>query len=198
MKLTTVKTSNNSHVPPSVDLSRKNQSLREKSDKSAGGQKGHQGYNLKMSSIPDQIEKTYPNFCNVCGEYLTDFSFDLLSVRQVIDIPPIKPITTEFQCFGTKCTCGHHQKGSFPQGVDNHIQYGKNIQSLAIYQNYYQFLPFARLQDFFQKICHVAISKGTIENIIRRTAQKAQPVYERLQQAIVVSFLLVQTKWVLN
>lgn len=114
----------------------------------------------------------------------------MLSVRQVIDIPLIFPTTTEFQCFGTKCICGHHQKSSFPQGVDNHIQYGKNIQSLAIYQNCYQFLPFARLQDFFQKICHVAISKGTIENIIRRTAQKAQPVYEQLQQAIVVSFFV--------
>lgn len=108
----------------------------------------------------------------------------------MIDIPPIIPITTEFQCFTTKFTCGHHQKSSFPQGVDNHIQYGKNIQSLAIYQNCYQFLPFARLQDFFQKICNVAISKVTIENIIRRTAQKAQPVYEQLQQAIVVSFFV--------
>ena len=184
------KTSKNSHIPPSVDLSRKNQSLRAKSDKPVGGQKGHQGYNLKMSSTPDQIEKLYPNFCNLCGKSLADFSFDLSSVRQVIDIPPIAPITTEFQCFGTKCTCGHHQKGSFPQGVDNHIQYGKNIQSLVIYQNCYQFLPFARLQDFFQKICHVAISKGTIENIIRRTAQKAQPVYEQLQQVIALSFFV--------
>lgn len=190
LKLATTKTSNNSHIPPSVDLSRKNQSLREKSDKPVGGQKGHQGYNLKMSSTPDQIEKIYPNFCNLCGQSLADFNFDLLSVRQVIDIPPIVPITTEFQCFGTKCTCGYHQKGSFPQGVDNHIQYGKNIQSLAIYLNCYQFLPFARLQDLFQKICHVAISKGTIENIIRRTAQKAQPVYEQLQQVIVLSFFV--------
>jgi transposase len=189
-KRTSTKTSKNSHIPPSVDLSRKNQSLREKSDKPVGGQKGHQGYNLKMSSTPDQIEKLYPNFCTVCGESLTNFPFDLLSVRQLIDIPPIVPITTEFQCFGTKCSCGHHQKGTFPQGVDNHIQYGKNIQSLAIYQNCYQFLPFARLQDFFQKICNVAISKATIENIIRRTAQKVQPVYEQLQQAIVVSFFV--------
>ena len=190
LKLATAKTSNNSHIPPSVDLSRKNQSLREKSDKPVGGQKGHQGYNLKMSSTADQIEKIYPNFCNLCGKSLAESQFDLLSVRQVIDIPPIVPITTEFQCFGTKCTCGHHQKSSFPPGVDTHIQYGKNIQSLAIYLNCYQFLPFARLQDFFQKICHVAISKGTIENIIRRTAQKAQPVYEQLQQVIVLSFFV--------
>jgi transposase len=189
-KFGTTKTSNNSHIPPSIDLSRKNQSLREKSDKPVGGQQGHQGTNLKMSATPDQIEKIYPNFCNSCGKSLEGSSFDLLSVRQVIDIPPIVPITTEFQCFGTKCTCGHHQKASFPQGVDAHIQYGKNIQSLAIYQSCYQFIPFARLQDFFLKICHVAISKGTIENIIRRTAKKSQPIYDTLKQVITVSFFV--------
>jgi transposase len=190
LKLATAKTSKNSHIPPSVDLSRKNQNLREKSDKPVGGQKGHQGYNIKVSSTPDEIVSLYPNFCNVCGKSLTDAHFDLASVRQVIDIPLIMPITTEFQCFGTECSCGHHQKGSFPQGVDNPIQYGKNIQSLAIYQNCFQFLPFARLQDFFQKVCHVSISKGTIENIIRRTAQKAKPVYEQLQQVIILSFFV--------
>lgn len=83
-------------------MSRKNQSLREKSDKPVGGQKGHQGYNQKMSSTPDQIEKIYSNLCNLCGKSLVDSSFDFLSVRQVIDIPPIVPITTEFQCFGVK------------------------------------------------------------------------------------------------
>jgi transposase len=71
--------------------------------------------------------------------------------------------------------------------VSNHIQYGKNIQSLVIYQSYYQFLPFGRLQDFFAKVCHVSISKGTIENILRRTAQKAQPAYEAIKQVIMVS-----------
>ncbi|HEY5327749.1 MAG TPA: DUF6444 domain-containing protein [Mucilaginibacter sp.] len=39
------KNSGNSHIPPSVSLSKpqRNQSLREKSDKKAGGQQGHEG-----------------------------------------------------------------------------------------------------------------------------------------------------------
>ena len=42
------KNSNNSHTPPSKDENRpmKNQSLREKSDKKAGGQHGHEGKTL--------------------------------------------------------------------------------------------------------------------------------------------------------
>ena len=185
-----VKTSKNSHIPPSVDLSRKNQSLREKSDKPVGGQKGHRGHTLKMSDKPDAVEKLYPAFCNNCGASLSDAEFDLTGRRQVIDIPPIVPIITEFQKYSTVCGCGHHQSGTFPSGVDNHIQYGPNIQSLVVYQSCYQFMPFARLQDFFKKICRVAISKGTIENIIRRSAQKSEGAYEALRQVVAVSFFV--------
>ena len=143
-----------------------------------------------MSATPDTIEKLYPDFCTACGKSLKSSTFELIGRRQEVDIPPIVPIITEYQNFGTVCSCGHHQSGSFPEGIDNHIQYGKNIQSLVIYQSCYQFMPFARLQDFFVKICHVSISKGTIENIIRRTAKKSQGTYEALRQVIAVSFFV--------
>ena len=180
----TVKTSKNSHNPPSSDKWRKNQSLREKSSKAVGGQRGHKGNTLKMSETPDVTEKIKPNYCNQCGQSLEGSAFELVARRQVIDIPPIVPITTEYQSFGARCSCGHYQCGIFPPGVANHVQYGKNIQSLVVYQSYYQFLPFGRLQDFFKKVCNVSIGKGTIENILRRAAQKAQPAYDALKEAI--------------
>jgi transposase len=184
LRLSTVKTSKNSHNPPSTDKWRKNQSLREKSDKPVGGQLGHEGNTLKMTETPDVTETIYPNYCNRCGQSLAGFSFELKARRQVIDIPPICPITTEYQSFGTRCSCGHYQCGAFPSGVENHVQYGKNIQSLTVYQSYYQFLPFERLQDFFQNVCRLSIGKGTLENILRRAAQKAQPAYDALKQVI--------------
>lgn len=187
LRLSTVKTSKNSHNPPSVDKFKKNQSLREKSDKPVGGQSGHKGNTLKMTATPDVTEKIYPNYCNKCGRSLEGSSFELEARRQVIDIPPIVPVTTEYQSFGVRCACGHHCRGVFPSGVENHIQYGKNIQSLVIYQSWYQFLPFGRLQDFFQKVCGVWLSKGTMENILRRSAQKAQPAYEALKEAVAES-----------
>jgi transposase len=190
LRLSTPKNSQNSSIPPSADLSRKNQSLREKSTNPVGGQIGHQGHSLKMSKTPDKIEKIYPNFCNCCGKSLSSSVFELSARRQVIDIPPIEPTITEYQSFETYCSCGHRQVGAFPVGVDNHIQYGENIQTLAVYLNCFQFLPFGRLQDFFAKVCHLSISKGTLENIVRRTAQKALPTYETLRQVIAVSFFV--------
>ena len=65
-----VKTSSNSHLSPSSDLSRKNQSLREKSDKPVGGQIGHTGHTLEMTDSPDEIKDLYPSFCNNCGASL--------------------------------------------------------------------------------------------------------------------------------
>ena len=187
LRLSTVKTSKNSHTPPSKDNWGKKRSLRQKSDKPVGGQAGHKGTTLKMTTTPDVTEKIYPNYCTNCGRSLEGSSFELMARRQMIDTPPIVPVRTEYQSFGVRCACGHHQCGSFPPGVDNHVQYGKNIQSLVIYQSWYQFLPFGRLQDFFQKVCGVCLSKGTIENILRRSAQKARPAYEALKGAVTES-----------
>ena len=62
------KTSKNSHISPSSDIARKNQSLRGKSENPVGGQDGHKGHTLKMNSTPDIITPLRPDFCNVCGQ----------------------------------------------------------------------------------------------------------------------------------
>jgi transposase len=106
----------------------------------------------------------------------------------VIDIPPIVPITTEYRSFSVTCSCGHHQKGDFPDDVTNHIQYGENIQTLVVYNSVYQYLPFYRLQSFLAQVTSVHLSKGTIENILRRTANKSKSTYETLRKVVEVSF----------
>lgn len=193
-------TSKNSHLPPSKDLTRSskktedevkpNQSLREKSDKPIGGQKGHEGHNLKMSETPEVVEDLIPNYCNDCGLSLEKEVEIFVGRRQVIDIPPIIPITTEYRQYKKTCSCGHCQYSDYPQEAQHAIQYGPNIQSYVVYQNIYQYVPFFRLQDFFKKVMNLSISKGTIENIIRRSAKKASGVYGNLRQAIEISFFV--------
>ena len=91
------KNSNNSHTPPSKDENRpmKKQSLREKSDKKAGGQHGHEGKTLECSAIIDIIVEHKSNYCNCCRQDLTEVPEALIETRQVIDIPFIKPVCTE-------------------------------------------------------------------------------------------------------
>lgn len=50
------KDSHNSHLPPSSDrFARQPKSLRKKSKKPIGGQKGHPGHHLQMVQTPDQV-----------------------------------------------------------------------------------------------------------------------------------------------
>ena len=69
-KYETPKNSNNSSVPPSKDENRpkRNQSLRKKTGRNPGGQKGRKGNTLKMVKEPDFIEKHIPEYCSCCGK----------------------------------------------------------------------------------------------------------------------------------
>jgi len=178
------KDSSNSGMPPSGDLHRKTKSLRKVSGRKPGGQPGHKGTTLKMTDRPDHIERLVPLFCAICAKALDDSAAKLLERRQQVDIPSIKAEVTEFQAFGILCDCGHHQIASFPEGVDNHIQYGPNITALTVYHNVYQYVPFKRLQDFFIHICHVPLSVGTLENIVLRMADKARPIWDDFRQTL--------------
>ena len=98
-----------------------------------------------MSAKPDLIAPLVPVFCGMCAKVLDTQKAKLIERRQVVDIPPIETQTIEYPSYGISCDCGHLQVTSFPEGVDNHIQYGPNISALTVYYNVYQYVPFKRL-----------------------------------------------------
>lgn len=183
------KNSSNSHVPPSVDLTKpkRNQSLREKSGKKPGGQKGHEGSTLAFSAFPDEIITHIPDYCHHCGDDLVGVRAIELNNRQVIDIPMPAPICTEHQTFSKTCSCGHVNKGEFPVNVKAKVQYGENIEALTAYLSVRQYLPFARIQEFYAQAMGLKISQGSIASSLQRFAAKAMPMYleikERVQMA---------------
>src|SRR5690606_29142341 len=124
------KNSRNSSVPPSKDENRslKNQSLRTKSGKKAGGQPGHKGSTLEMAANPDQVIDHKPDFCNCCGNDLSNAPEELLQKRQVVDIPVILPSYMEHRVFRKICSCGHRNRSVFPKNIRTAISYGPNIQ----------------------------------------------------------------------
>ena len=180
------KNSNNSSLPPSKDENRspKNQSLRSKSGKSTGGQKGHKGKTLEMVNNPDEIIHHVPCQCEQCGNDLTGFPDVLQCRRQVVDIPPIYPTYTEHQIYSRQCTCGHINHGVFPTGIDNHIQYGPNVESLVAYLNVGQYLPYGRMQSMFNKLFNIPLSQGSIHNMLERFSHRVTPMYEQIKKEI--------------
>ncbi|HEY4326472.1 MAG TPA: IS66 family transposase [Mucilaginibacter sp.] len=180
------KNSGNSHIPPSVDLGKpkRNQSLREKSDKKAGGQQGHEGSTLAFSATPDEVITHIPQYCHHCGDDLTQVPAIALGKRQVIDIPKPVAICTEHRTFSKVCSCGHITKGGFPVNVNANIQYGGHIEALTAYLNVRQYMPFGRIQEFYSKVMGLEISLGGIVGLLQRFTAKALPVYQEIKDRV--------------
>ena len=187
------KNSHNSSLPPSSDLFTKNKSLRPVSTLSNGGQVGHKGLTLEMSKTPDKIIELKSDFCSVCGESLVSELFFLKAKRQVIEIPPIMPIYAvrrpeEYRQYICQCpTCQHQQLANFPLGVNAPIQYGSSVETLVGYFSVYQYIPFKRLQGLFSQLFSLPLSQGSIGNILERSAQKCDGVYQEIKAQILQS-----------
>jgi transposase len=180
------KDSSNSHKPPSSDLNapQRNKSLRKKSNKKPGGQKGHEGNTLMFSDQVDQVIKHTPSECTKCGKDLTLRTESLSEQRQVIDIPVILAQRIEHQCYQKKCSCGHISSGQFPVEVTSPIQYGSRIEALIAYLHGRQFMPYARTKEFFKDVIGLSISSGGINYILRRFSTKALNEYEKIRSAV--------------
>jgi transposase len=180
------KNSGNSHIPPSVNLSKpqRNQSLRERSGKKPGGQQGHEGSTLAFSQVPDQVITHIPDYCQHCGNSLEHIVALPLSRRQVIDVPVPKTICTEHQTFAKACCCGCINKGEFPLNVNAHVQYGSHIEALTAYLNVRQYMPYNRIQEFYSQVMGLEISQGGIVGLIDRFTAKALPIYQEIKSRI--------------
>jgi transposase len=180
------KNSGNSHIPPSVDPARagRNQSLREQSDKKAGGQQGHEGSTLKFSATPNRIINHIPDYCKLCGNDLEQINAVSLNRRQVIDIPIPAAICTEHRTFAKVCSCGHINKGAFPVNVNANVQYGSDIEALTAYLNIRQYMPFGRIQELYSKIIGLNISQGGIVGLLQRFTGKALPMYQEIKNRV--------------
>lgn len=180
------KNSRNSSLPPSKDENRPktNQSLRKSSGKSVGGQKGRKGKTLEMTATPDKIVELQPDYCNNCGLSLSEVAATKKQSRQIIDIPPIKAIFTEYQTFSKACSCGCITVSDFPKGVNTSVSYGENIEALVAYFHARQYLPFARMKETLNDAFGIPISEGGIHCLLQRFAQKTTPIYQMIKQRV--------------
>ena len=181
--------SRNSNWPSSRDKSRRQKrtkSLRRKSNKKPGGQKGHQGNTLEFRTRLDHIARHRPQ---VCGHCQHPFAAGQVAItrqkRQVHDLPPLEILVTEHQMETLRCTCcGQESSGRFPPSVTHPVQYGPGVQQLAVYLKHEQFIPYDRSRQFFADLFGLRLSPGSLQNFTTKTAQRLQQVTQQIKAAI--------------
>lgn len=184
------KDSGNSGTPPSkepikAEVERRTKSLREKSDKPVGGQKGHPGSTRQMVENPDEIISVQSSYCTDCGRDLSDIPAELEYVTQEIDLPPIMPLYRERRFYKKVCACGCCNRDYAPRSKGgNAITFGKNIRAIATYLSVVQCMPYERLQSLFATMFNVSISQGTLANIVREMLEKSKPAIDLIERMI--------------
>ncbi len=171
--------SSNSGKPPSSDGLKKPArvtSLRERSAKKPGGQKGHKGETLRQVADPDDVVDHYPSACSGCGAGLDPDTSVGHSARQVFDLPEPEPlVVTEHRAHDCRCpACGAKTRAAFPDGVNAPVQYGTRIGAFVLYLLHYQLLPEKRLVELLADLLGVKLVTATIARISQDCARRFQ------------------------
>src|SRR5215510_5659233 len=171
-------TSRNSSRPPSSDPPQHPRPRRPPGKRRRGGQPGHPGQTRTLVPVEevDEVVVLKPKQCSSCHAPLS--GDDASAFRhQVIEIPPIKPVITEYQWHQLTCpACGETTRAPWPAGVPSGT-YGPRVQAtVALCTGAYR-LSKRTTQQVMAAVFGVSMSVGTISPLERATTEAvAAPV----------------------
>jgi len=173
-------TSRNSSRPPSSDPPLPQRPHRPRGQRRRGGQPGHPGSTRTLIPVEevDEVVVIKPAQCTHCQAPLS--GDDPQPWRhQVIELPPIKPVVTEYQWHQLACpACGETTRAPWPAGVPSRT-YGPRVQAtVALCTGAYR-LSKRTTQQVMNEVFGVPLSVGTISPLEQATtAAVAAPVEE--------------------
>lgn len=171
-------TSQNSSRPPSSDPPQHRRPGHPQRHRRRGGQPGHPGHTRTLipGEAVDEVVVLKPTQCTHCQAPLS--GNDPTPWRhQVIEMPPIKPVVTEYQWHQLACpACGAITRAPWPAGVPSGT-YGPRVQAtVALYTGAYH-LSKRTTQQAMAEVFGVPMRVGTISQLEQATTEAvAAPV----------------------
>ena len=173
--------SRTSSRPPASDPpQRRSPRRRTPSGRKPGGQPGHQGHTRVLVPLEDvaTVRPIKPTHCSRC--HLPLHGEDPQPYRhQVIDLPPVQPVVTEYQGHRLACpACGSPTRAALPVGVPAG-GLGPRVQAIVALCTGAYHLSKRTTQDVRADLFGIPLSLGTIANLEHATMQAlAAPVAE--------------------
>jgi transposase len=165
-------TSRNSSRPPSSDLPSHARPPRPRSQRRRGGQPGHPGQTRTLVPVEevDEVVVLKPEQCRGChaplsGDDPTPFR------HQVLELPPIKPVITEYQWHQLVCpACGETTRAPWPAGVPSGT-YGPRVHATVALCTGAYGLSKRTTQHVMDDLFGVPMSVGTISQSEQATTE---------------------------
>lgn len=180
-------TSRNSSKPPSSDgpAVQRAGSAAGGSGRRRGGQPGHRGVQRALVPVEavDQVYPCLPPAVCACGGEVRVAEHPCVR-HQVFELPPIRPVVTEYQCYAGVCTCcGQRVVGELPAGVPRG-QLGPGVVSLIglLAGDYH--LSVRQIQRLFHDVFHLDIGLGTVSYGQAQVSEAVAAVVETARQAV--------------
>jgi transposase len=166
--------------PPSNDSRQPQRQRRSQSKHRHGGQPGHPGHTRALLAVEavDEIVVLKPEQCPGCSAPLS--GEDPMPWRhQVIELPPIQPVVTEYQWHQLMClTCGTVTRAPRPPGVPSGTYAPRVHATVALYTGVYR-LSKRMTQQMMREVFGVSISVGAIRPLEQTmTAAVTAPIEE--------------------
>ena len=171
---------------PPAGKKKRTRSLRKKSARKPGGQKGHKGETLRQVADPDATVDHYPETCQWCGSGLTPDMATGHGARQVFDLPEPRPlVVTEHRAHRCRCGhCGTYTRASFPVAITGPVQYGARIGAMVVYLSHYQLLPEDRLAELMKDLFGAELSPASLARMGGNSAESVQGVVDVIRELV--------------
>ena len=153
--------------------------------RSPGGQPGHEGKTRKLFP-PEQVDQvidcTPPERCE-CGG-----SVRLMAVeperRQVLDVPPITPVVTEYRLFAGICeACGRRHRGALREGVPCGMLGPRLMAMVAVLSGHYH-LGKRNVVEMLEDLMGVELCLGTVSNVEARVSAALEEAVEEAKRFV--------------